>query len=98
MATANLPFDEWTEVFGPERLTGALLDRLTHHMHILEMNGENCRLKRSRENAATQASEEREDFWPSGTLTSPASELSRLTLRSIPRCSTGGPLFRRPSC
>ena len=29
--TTNLPFDEWTEMFGSERLTGALLDRLTHH-------------------------------------------------------------------
>ena len=38
--TSNLPFDEWTETFGSERLTGALLDRLTHHVHILEMNGE----------------------------------------------------------
>ena len=38
--TTNLPFDEWTEVFGSERLTGALLDRLTHHVHILEMNGD----------------------------------------------------------
>ena len=37
--TSNLPFDEWTEVFGSERLTGALLDRLTHHVHILEMRG-----------------------------------------------------------
>ena len=52
MVTTNLPFDEWTEVFGSERLTGALLDRLTHHVHILEMNGESYRLKRSRENAA----------------------------------------------
>ena len=34
MATTNLPFDEWTEVFGSERLTGVLLDRLTHHVHI----------------------------------------------------------------
>ena len=41
---ANLPFNEWTEVFGSERLTGALLDRLTHHVHILEMNGESFRL------------------------------------------------------
>ena len=40
MVTTNLPFDEWTEVFGSERLTGALLDRLTHHVHILEMNGD----------------------------------------------------------
>ena len=53
--TTDLPFDEWTEVFGSERLTGALLDRLTHHVHILEMNGESYRLKRSRENAASQA-------------------------------------------
>ena len=58
MVTTNLPFDEWTEVFGSERLTGALLDRLTHHVHILEMNGESYRLKRSRENAAAQAPDE----------------------------------------
>ena len=43
--TSNLPFDEWTEIFGSERLTGALLDRLTHHVHILEMNGDSFRLK-----------------------------------------------------
>lgn len=48
MVTSNLPFDEWTEVFGTERLTGALLDRLTHHVHILEMNGESYRLNQSR--------------------------------------------------
>ena len=46
--TSNLFFDEWTEVFGSERLTDALLDRLTHHVHILEMNGESYRLKYSR--------------------------------------------------
>lgn len=46
--TSNLPFDEWTETFGSERLTGALLDRLTHHVHILEMNGESYRLAQSR--------------------------------------------------
>ena len=40
--------DEWTEAFGSERLTGALLDRLTHHVHILEMNGESYRLKDSK--------------------------------------------------
>ena len=44
LLTSNLPFDEWTEVFGSERLTGALLDRLTHHVHILEMNGQSFRL------------------------------------------------------
>ena len=58
MVTTNLPFDEWTEVFGSERLTGALLDRLTHHVHILEMNSESYRLKHSRETAAAQAPDE----------------------------------------
>jgi DNA replication protein DnaC len=48
LITSNLPFDEWTEVFGTERLTGALLDRLTHHVNILEMNGESYRLAQSR--------------------------------------------------
>jgi DNA replication protein DnaC len=46
--TSNLPFEEWTSVLGSERLTGALLDRLTHHVHILEMNGESYRLKHAR--------------------------------------------------
>ena len=55
VVTTNLPFDEWAEVFGSERLTGALLDRLTHHVHILEMNGESYHLKRSRDSAASQA-------------------------------------------
>ena len=48
MVTSNLPFDEWTTIFGSERLTGALLDRLTHHVHILELNGESYRLKQSK--------------------------------------------------
>src|ERR1700722_1236700 len=48
LVTSNLPFNEWTEAFGSERLTGALLDRLTHHVHILEMNGESYRLKDSK--------------------------------------------------
>jgi DNA replication protein DnaC len=48
LVTSNLPFAEWTEVLGSERLTGALLDRLTHHVHILEMNGDSFRLKHSK--------------------------------------------------
>ena len=58
IVTSNLPFDEWTSVFGAERLTGALLDRLTHHVHILELNGESYRLresKRRRQQAAAGA-------------------------------------------
>ena len=48
IVTSNLPFDEWTAVFGDERLTGALLDRLTHHVSILEMNGASYRLAQSK--------------------------------------------------
>ncbi len=48
IVTSNLPFEDWTSVFASERLTGALLDRLTHHVHILEMNGDSYRLKRSK--------------------------------------------------
>ena len=48
LVTSNLPFDEWTSVFGAERLTGALLDRRTHHVHILEMNGDSFGLATSK--------------------------------------------------
>ena len=47
LTTSNLPVEEWIETFGSERLTGALLDRLTHHVSILEMNGESYRLGQS---------------------------------------------------
>jgi DNA replication protein DnaC len=43
--TTNLPFENWTEVLGSERLTGAALDRLTHCCHILETKGESYRLQ-----------------------------------------------------
>ncbi len=52
MVTSNLPFNEWTEILGSERMTGALLDRLTHHVHILEMNGDSFRLKQSKKRLA----------------------------------------------
>jgi len=48
IVTSNLPFEQWVEVFGNERLTGALLDRLTHRVHILEANGESYRLKEAK--------------------------------------------------
>ena len=49
IVTSNLPFEQWTEVMGSERLTGGLLDRLTHQVHILEANGESYRLRDSRQ-------------------------------------------------
>lgn len=45
IVTTNLPFERWTEVLGCERLTGAMLDRLTHRCHILEASGQSYRLK-----------------------------------------------------
>ena len=47
LITSNLPFSEWTQVFQGERMTAALLDRLTHHCHIFEMNGESYRFRQS---------------------------------------------------
>jgi len=59
VVTSNLPFEDWTSVLGSERLTGALLDRLTHHVSILTMNGDSYRLKQStgRRRSAVKAEE-----------------------------------------
>jgi DNA replication protein DnaC len=66
IVTSNLPFDEWTSVFGTERLTGALLDRLTHHVHILEMNGDSYRLKQSKRRQRSSRSADTPDNRPEG--------------------------------
>ncbi|HEX7565740.1 MAG TPA: IS21-like element helper ATPase IstB [Bradyrhizobium sp.] len=66
IVTSNLPFDEWTSVFGTERLTGALLDRLTHHVHILEMNGDSYRLKQSKRRQRSPRSADTPDNRPEG--------------------------------
>jgi DNA replication protein DnaC len=47
LVTSNLPFGDWGQVFQGERMTAALLDRLTHHCHIFEMNGESYRFRES---------------------------------------------------
>ena len=53
LVTSNLPFDEWTSVFGSKRLTGAA--RPAHHLvHILEMNGESFRLAVSKKTQRRQ--------------------------------------------
>jgi len=56
IVTTNLPFENWTEVLGSERLTGATLDRLTHRCHILEATGRSYRLQdaRRRETKSTR--------------------------------------------
>ena len=65
VVTTNLPFEQWVEVCGSERLTGAMLDRLTHRVHIVEANGQSYRLRdgqrrlrtRRRSKAAATASD-----------------------------------------
>jgi len=52
LVTTNIPFENWTEILGSERLTGALLDRLTHRVHILEANGESYRLRHAKKRAS----------------------------------------------
>jgi DNA replication protein DnaC len=47
LLTSNLAFGEWSQVFQGERMTAALLDRLTHRCHIFEMNGESYRFRES---------------------------------------------------
>jgi DNA replication protein DnaC len=56
MVTSNLPFENWTEVLGSERLTGATLDRLTHCCKILETKGESCRLQDAKSRANNKKS------------------------------------------
>ena len=94
LVTSNLPFDEWTEVFGSERLTGALLDRLTHHVHILEMNGDSYRLNQSQKRRNPPKT------WQ------PNPSLTRWAHRYLPRCfasrnasatrSSAGPSYGLP--
>ncbi|QVL30326.1 IS21-like element helper ATPase IstB [Telmatocola sphagniphila] len=47
LITSNLPFGDWVQIFQGERMTAALLDRLTHRCHIFEMNGESYRFRES---------------------------------------------------
>ena len=54
LITTNLRFADWIQVFGDERLTAALLDRLTHRAHILEFVGESFRLRQTRKNASAK--------------------------------------------
>lgn len=56
IVTTNLPFENWTEVLGSERLTGAALDRLTHRCHILESSGDSYRLQDAKRHRRTKPS------------------------------------------
>lgn len=56
--TSNLDFAHWTEVFGHERMTAALLDRLVHRSHILLLEGESFRFRQSLEQHQEQRLEQ----------------------------------------
>jgi len=58
--TSNKPFDEWGEIFGDDLMAGALIDRLLHHCHIVNIRGNSYRMRHH------------QDLWPS--LRSPTAE------------------------
>ena len=97
MVTTNLPFEAWTEIMGSERLTGALLDRLTHRVHIMadrgRSAGERAQLPPGRGRAPAQGTEA-----PGAhqQLTATAPHLRQPTGGRAPPASGHGPQHQRP--
>lgn len=88
IVTSNLPFEDWTSVLGSERLTGALLDRLTHHVSILAMNGDSYRLRQSAGRRRATAAAEQTRPPPTKPIPKPA--------RSSPEQSRQRDMARAP--
>ena len=61
LLTTNLPFEEWTTILQSERLTGALLDRLTHRVHILPIQEDSYRLAQSKKRGNAGAKESKQN-------------------------------------
>jgi len=57
LVTSNLAFSDWGQIFQGERMTAALLDRLTHRCHIFEMNSESFRFRESMKNKKSKRSD-----------------------------------------
>ena len=74
IVTTNLPFESWVEIFGCERLTGALLDRLTHRVHIIQANGPSYRLRQSKKRLKKNDRDNKGKDLPGSEKTSNGSE------------------------
>jgi DNA replication protein DnaC len=89
IVTTNLPFVDWPQVFAnDERLAGALLDRLTHHVHILEIVADSYRLKSSLEKGEDKPAQTLLDGSPSRA--SLEDLVDSVTVDAIV-CGLGGP-------
>lgn len=87
IVTSNLPIEDWTQVPGSERFTGALLDRRTHHVSILTMNGDSYRLEQSAGRRRSTARAEQ----------NPATEIIDPRTGEIITAVDAGLLLRRPA-
>ena len=77
IVTTNPPFESWVEIFGSERMTGALLDRLTHRVHILEANGPSYRLRESKRILQKRGSDGAKTKEADQTVEGPDAELKK---------------------